>query len=474
MTVIKNFLYNAGYNLLALILPLITSPYIARVLLPAGVGANAYTSSLVQYFVLLAALGINMYGDREIAYSRDDQLKMSQKFWEIQILKTFTTLFAFVMFALFINIYHHYTTLLWVQSINIIAVLFDVSWLYMGLEDFKRTVLRNTLVKITSLILILTLVKHRSDVALYILIMAGATLVGNLTLWSPLRHTLLPVKWKELHIWQHFWPVITMFIPQIAISIYVQLNKTMLGFMIGAKYSGFYQNADNLVKMVLSLGTSLGIVMLPHMSAAFSKGDEVGIKRMLYRSFDILSLLSFAMAFGLAAISYKLAPFFYGKDFAPVGPAMMIESIVIIMISWSDTIGHQYLVPANNMKDYTTSVILGSLVNLLANFLFIKLWGLNGAMWATVLSETTVTTYQLWCVHKIFTPRKLFENVPKYLIAGIIMFVVVFWMNLKTHPNVITLGFQVIVGAAIYGTMVLILKPTSLKYAISFFKRKSS
>lgn len=470
MKVLKNYLYNAGYQILALILPLITAPYISRVLHPTGVGYNAYTNSIIQYFVLVADLGIALYGQREIAYVRDNQRKMSQVFWEIQLLKFCTTTFAYFAFAIFLHVYQRYTTFLWIQSINVIGAALDISWLYAGVEDFKRTVIRNTLVRILSLILIFTLVKSPKNVGLYILINAISTLAGNLTLWPHLRKMLVSVKGIKLRFFQHLRPVITMFIPQIAISIYLQLNKTMLGSMMGAKYSGFYQNSDNLVKMVLSLGTSLGTVMLPHMAAAFSKGDDEGMKRMLYRSFDMLSLLSIAMAFGIAAVGFKLAPFFYGQGFAPVGPAMMIESIVIVMISWSNTIGRQYLVPTDRMKEYTASVVSGSVVNLLANFLFIKLWGLDGAMWATVLSETVVTGYQLFCVRKIFKWKKLFENLPKYLIAGIFMFIPVFWMNTHLHTSILTLGLEVFIGVIIYVGMILILKPTSLQFILKKIK----
>ena len=472
MKVLKNYLYNAGYQILALVVPLITAPYISRVLHPAGVGYNAYTNSIIQYFVLMADLGIAMYGQREIAYVREDPKKMSQTFWEIQCLKFFTTTFAYFAFVIFLHVYDRYTVFLWIQSLNIIGAALDVSWLYQGIEDFKRTVLRNTMVRLLSLALIFILIKKPSDVSLYIFIIAFSNLFGNLTLWPHLRKLLVSIKGIKLHVFKHLKFVIVMFIPQIAISIYLQLNKTMLGSMMGAKYSGFYQNSDNLVKMVLSLGTSLGTVMLPHMAAAFSKGDENGMKRMLYRSFDMISLLAVAMAFGVAAVGYKLAPFFYGQGFGPVGPAMMIESIVIVMISWSNTIGQQYLVPTNRMKDYTISVVLGSVINLIVNFLFIRLWGLDGAMWATVLSETIVTGYQLVCTRKVFKWRQLFKNVPKYIIAGIAMFIPVFIMNVRLHPSVVTLSLEVLIGAVIYGGMIVLLRPTSLDFIFRSIKKR--
>ena len=470
MKVLKNYLYNAGYQILALIVPLITAPYISRVLHPAGVGYNAYTNSIIQYFVLMADLGIAMYGQREIAYVREDPKKMSQTFWEIQIMKFVTTTFSYVFFVIFLNVYDRYTVFLWIQSINIIGAALDVSWLYQGVEDFKRTVLRNTMVRLLSLALIFILIKKPSDVSVYIFIIAFSNLFGNLTLWLHLRKMLVPVKIKLIHVWHHLWPTIGLFIPQIATSVYLQLNKTMLGIMMGTKYSGFYQNSDTLVKMVLSLATSLGTVMLPHMSAAFVKGDKKKMHQMLYKSFDILSILAFAMTFGIAAVSTNLAPFFYGRGFWPVGPAMMIESLVIILIAWSNTIGQQYLVPTNQIKKFTTSVVLGACFNFVANFVFINAWGLKGAMWATVASEAVVTGYQMWAVRKQVHFTEMFRNTFKYLIAGVVMFIPVYLMNIKLHTSVITLGIEVIVGIIIYIVMILILKPTSLNAIVKLIK----
>ena len=473
MKVLKNYLYNAGYQILALIVPLITAPYISRVLHPAGVGYNAYTNSIIQYFVLMADLGIAMYGQREIAYVREDPEKMSRTFWEIQFLKFFTTTIAYFAFVIFLHVYDRYTVFLWIQSLNIIGAALDVSWLYQGVEDFKRTVLRNTMVRLLSLALIFILIKKPSDVSLYIFIIAFSNLFGNLTLWPHLRKMLVPVKIKSIHVWHHLWPTIGLFIPQIATSVYLQLNKTMLGVMMGTKYSGFYQNSDTLVKMVLSLATALGTVMLPHMSAAFVKGDKEKMHQLLYKSFDMLSILAFAMTFGIAAISTNLAPFFYGKSFWPVGPAMMIESLVIILIAWSNTIGQQYLVPTNQVKKFGTSVVLGACFNFVTNFAFIDLWGLKCAMWATVASETVVTGYQMGSVRKEIRFAEMFKNTFKYLVAGVVMFIPVYLMNIKLHTSVITLGLEVVIGIIIYIAMILLLKPTSLQTVFQMIKRKS-
>ncbi|HJC04513.1 MAG TPA: flippase [Candidatus Ligilactobacillus avistercoris] len=463
MKVIKNFLYNAGYQLLVLIVPFVTAPYISRVLHAGGVGINAYTNSIVQYFVLLAGLGIETYGNREIAYVREDPQKLSRVFWEIQIVKIMMTVVSLVIFFLFVRVYDKYVYFLAIQAVNIVGVAFDISWAYMGLEDFKRTAVKNTVVRLLSVVLIFTLVRNIHDVGLYILIVAGSNLAGNLTLWPHMRNVLRPVRLRELRPLRHIIPTISLFIPTIAIQIYVQLNKTMLGVMIGATYSGYYYNSDQVIKMVLSVATALGTVMLPHVAAEFAKGNQEKINELLYKSFDAMSLLCTAMFFGVAAVSLRLGPWFYGKGFQPVGPAMVIESVVLLVIGWSNVIGTQFLVPTNRVRPYTMSIIAGSLFNVCANFFLIKAWGLNGAMVSTVLSEIVVTSYQLWSIRHIVQFRAMFKNVWKYLLAGVGMFIPVFYLNYTLTPGIVHFALEIMLGVVIYGVLILMLRPSLIR-----------
>ncbi|KRL05747.1 polysaccharide biosynthesis C-terminal domain-containing protein [Liquorilactobacillus oeni] len=463
MKVFRNYFYNAGYQILAMILPLITSPYITRVLGRNGVGINSFTNSLIQYFVLFGSIGIGLYGNREIAFVRDDRQKLSQTFWEIAILKALTVTIAYAVFLLFLVFYHEYRSYMLLQSIYIIAAGIDISWLFMGLEDFKKTVIRNTLVKVLSVILIFTFVKDAGDTGKYILILAGSIFFGNLTLWPYLKKTVTAVDWKKLNIFKHLRPAVILFVPQIAIQVYLVLNKTMLGLIINSDYSGFFDRSDNIVRVVLSLATATGTVMLPHVANAFSKGDNKRVKYYLSESFDFVSFLTVPLTFGLAALAVKFAPWFYGAEFQPVGNAMMLESAIILLIGWSNVIGQQYLLPTNQIKSYSTSVIMGAIVNIIANVPLIYLFGLQGAVFATVLSELAVTGYQLWKIRGQVKFRELFVNVPKYLIAGIIMFLAVFKVNSIQNFGILAILMQVLLGTTIYIVVLLILRPTILK-----------
>ena len=474
MRVVKNYLYNVGYQVLAIIVPLITSYYVSRVLSPEGVGANAFTNSIIQYFMLLANIGIGYYGNREIAYVRDNKQKMAATFWEIQIVKTVMTVVAYLSFVVFMAFYSGNKTYMWAQSINLLAVAFDISWLYQGLEDFKRTVLRNTFVKITSMIAIFIFIKSPKDVALYIIVLALSTLLGNLTLWPHAVNNYGHVdRGTKLNPWRHFVPTVTMFVPQIATQLYVQLNRTMLGLMVDQKASGFYQCSDNLVKLILAFVTATGTVMLPHVANAFAQHDMEKVHKMLYKSFDFVSALAYPMMFGIAGVSLTLAPLYYSSKYAPVGPAMLIESIVILMIGWSNVIGTQYLLPVNRVKDFTTSVTIGAVVNIIMNFPLIHLWGLNGAMWSTVLSEISVTAYQLFVVRKSLDIRKIFTGSWKYLLSGIVMFVPVFWLNTHMKASWLWMLVEIIVGIVVYGVMIILLKPPVVYQAREMYANKA-
>ncbi|WP_431462729.1 polysaccharide biosynthesis C-terminal domain-containing protein [Lactobacillus crispatus] len=472
MKVIRNYLYNVGYQVLAIVVPLITSAYVSRVLRPEGVGANAFTNSIIQYFILFASMGIGYYGNRQIAYVRDNRPKMAKTFWEIQIVKTIMTLVSIIAFEIFLIFYTRQFDYMVAQSLNLVAVAFDISWFYEGVENFKVTVLKNSLVKIVSMIAIFLFIKGPYDVTLYIVVLALSTLLGNLTLWPDIYRDLPKVKIRSLNPWIHFLPMVELFIPQIATQVYVQLNRTMLGVMVNETASGYYQYSDSLVKLVLALVTATGTVMLPHVANAVSHGDMKKVNQMLYKSFDFVSAMAVPMMFGLAAISLTLAPKYYGPGYGPVGPAMMIESIVIIMIAWSNVLGVQYLLPIHHQKQFTISVTVGALINIVLNFPLIEIWGLDGAMWSTVLSESGVTLYQLIVIRGLLSYKELFKGTWKYLLSGLGMFLLVFWMNIHLKDSWLMMGLEVAVGVIIYTIMVIILRAPIVGQAKQLIKEK--
>lgn len=460
MKVIKNFFWNAGYQVFALLVPLVTVPYINRVLGPTGVGINAFTNSVVQYFILLGSLGINLYGNRGTAYRRDDRKAMTTYFWEVTLLRFISIGLAVLAYLFFMIVVDKYRIFYLAQSMLLIGAAFDISWFFQGLENFRVTVVRNVVVKIGSLILIFLLVHKPSDTALYILILSGSQLIGNLTFWPSLKANLTHFpKFSTLYIWQHLQPALLLLVPQLAIQIYVQLNKTMLGILQGVTASGFYENSDKIIKMLLALVTATGTVLLPHVAHYFAKGDHDAVKRSLESSMHVILVMAFPLAFGIAAVSQSFTFYFFSAKFMPVAPLMAVEAIVVIPISVASAIGLQYLLPTNQIKSYTTSVILGSLVNIVVNVPLILWLGTMGAVVGTILSEMVVTGYQIYSVRDQLPLRNLFSESWKYLLSAVAMFGIVKLLEMKWPRSLLSLATEVVIGMVVYLIVLFVLRP---------------
>lgn len=473
MKVIKNYLYNVGYQILAIILPLVTAPYVNRTLGPKGVGIYSYTNSIIQWFVILAILGIDLYGQKQIASTRNDKYKMSVVFWEIQIMKTTTTIFSFLALAFFLKIYPVYSYYMLLQSLAILSVWLDISWLFMGVENFRITVFRNTIVKILSLVMIFLFVRTANDIGLYIIITGLAIVLGNFTIWPYVGKITEKVSFKDIHPWRHLLPTLSYFIPQNASQIYLLVNKNMLGFMENTTASGFYNNADNIIRAVLVIVTSVGTVMMPHIANEIANGRRENVYKYTYASLDFVSSVACAMMFGLSSIAIKGSVLFYGKGFEPVGPALIIESLIIVLIGWNNTVGTQFLIPMNKANSYTTSIVVGTILNVILNIPLIKLWGLNGAALSTVISEFLITAYQLFIVRKELKLKHVLESLLKYMIAGVIMFTVVFYMDIHMQGTAINLLLQIIAGAIIYSAMCVVLKTGIFNIVYGKFRNKN-
>lgn len=470
MKIIKNYLYNVFYQVFVLLVPLITMPYIARVLGPTGVGINSFTNSNTQYFILIGSIGVSLYGNRQIAYHRDNREEASQIFWEVFLMRMITILVALAAFFVFLGIEKSYHQAYLMQAILIVAAAFDISWFFMGFENFKVTVLRNIIVKLISLACIFIFVRGKGDLTLYVAVLSISQLIGNITLFPYLKRYINLPNWRELKIWRHFKPSLVLFVPQIATQVYLILNKTMVGKMVSVEAAGFYDNSDKIVKMVLAIVTATGTVMLPRVANTFAKGDHEQVKKYLYQSFDFVSAVSIPMMFGIAAIAPKFATMFFGKAFSSVGPLMMIESLVILLIAWSNVLGVQYLLPTGHNKEFTMSVTVGAVVNIILNVPMILLLGTKGAMISTVLSEVSVTAYQFYVVKDDLNLHEMMSEVWKYILSGLVMFCVILTLNLRSPFSMVQLVIQIGIGMMIYCFTLWLMKSKILKYIQAFRK----
>ena len=229
MSVKKNFLYNTVYQIFIILLPIITVPYVSRVLEPAGVGIFSYTAAYSQYFVLFGMIGISLYGNRQIAYTKVSNNDLSEEFFSIYSLQLITTIIAFFVYIIFFVIINKNNKLIYlVQSINILAAMFDISWFFIGYEEMKSIVIRNSLVKIFGIICIFIFVKNPSDIVLYTFIIVASNFLGQIIMWFNLPKEIVFRGFKFKSSLRHLKPSIVLFISQIAIQIYTSVSYTHL------------------------------------------------------------------------------------------------------------------------------------------------------------------------------------------------------------------------------------------------------
>lgn len=473
MKVIKNYLYNAGYQILLMLAPVITTPYVSRILGANNNGINTYTNGWVTFFYLAGQLGISLYGNREIAYQRNDKYKRSKIFWEIISLQLLTSSIALIAYITVVLMFSSaFKVYFLLQALWIVAYGIDVSWYFMGMEDFKKTVSRNTIVKLITIALIFILVRNRDDLAKYIFLLGFAQLAGSMTLWPYLRRSIQWVKISSWRPFKHFYPALLLFIPTITTQIYLVVNRIMLGRMAPQAAVSQFNFGDNIVKLVLAIVTATGTVMLPHMANKFASGDIKGVHDSLYRSFDFVTAIATPLMFGLMAIAYKFAPWFLGNEYGPTGGVIFFEAPAILMIAWSNVTGTQYLMPIHREHEFTISVTIGAVVNVIANLFLISLYSANGAAIATVISEFSVTAVQLFYIRGTIRRRKLFAPIWRYLLSGLFMYLVVSRIDEIMSMTIINLILQVALGALVYVVCLFIMRAPIITQAKELLKKK--
>ncbi|AJA46760.1 putative O-antigen transporter [Clostridium pasteurianum DSM 525 = ATCC 6013] len=474
-SIAKNFIYNLLLQIVTLFMPLITVPYVSRILGKEGIGIYSYTLSIVQYFVILGTLGVSMYGNRQIAYVRDNKQEMSKTFWSITFLKIITTSISLLAYILLFGFNKTYGYIYLIQAINIIAAMIDISWLYMGLEDFKKTVTRNLFVKILGVVCIFIFVKDYQDLNKYIIINVLMTFIGNLVMWIYIPSTVSNIKIKLTDIVKHIVPTVQLFIPQIAIQIYAVLDKTMLGTLVDAGEVGLYEQSQKIIMLALGLVTSLGVVMLPRMSNTFANGDGKKMNEYLNKSLQAVSYVSIPMAVGLAAVSNEFVSWFFGKDFSPVSYLMIILTPILFFIAISNVLGIQYLLPSSRTKEFTISVTIGAVINVILNFILIPQYKAIGTCIATVVAEFIVTLIQYTYLRKNIKKKNLFKSIVKYTVSSMIMFILVRIIGIYMESKIITTIIQGIVGSITYLILLSLLKEetnlTIIRFIVSKFKK---
>ncbi len=446
------------YQVLILILPIVTTPYISRVLGAEKVGIYSFTISIVTYFSLFGTLGVSLYGQREIAYARENKSKRKKTFFEIIFFRFITmSLSIAVYFFVFArnNEYQEYYQIL---LLYLLAAAFDISWFFQGMEEFKKTVTRNVIVRIISVCCIFLFVKTQEDLSKYLLIYSLADFLGNLSLWLYLPKYFKGVEIKHLNIRRHMIPIVLLFIPQIAIKLYNIVDRTMIGYMIAEKSElGNYEEAYKLINVLFTVVSSLSIVMVPRIASVFASGDKKKLNDYIIKSFRFTFFLAFPMMMGIITISKEFVPIFLGEGYDKVAIIINILAPMLVLCGITNVIGTQYLLPTKRQKEYTLSILGGLIVNIVLNLVAISFYGAIGAAVATTISQLVVAGVQIYYVKREISIKRVLKSGKKYGIVSVVMLVFCIGIGMIVPNGIASVIAKVMVGVVVYFFMLIAL-----------------
>ncbi len=460
----KNYIFNLIYQLLLLITPFITTPYLSRVLGADGIGLYSYANSIVTYFVLVATLGSTTFAQRKISYVSDDKEERSRAFWEIFIFRLVASAITLVVYLVVFTVILRENSLIYlILSLNILNIVFDVSWFLQGLEEFGKTVIVNIFFKILSVVLIFLLVKSSDDLVIYILLMTVFCIVGNMAIWLYLPKYLCKV--KNIKPFKDTKGILQLFIPTIAVQIYTVLDKSMIGWFTNDNLeNGYYEQAEKIVKMGLMVVVSLGTVMIPRISKKFAEGDNEAVNTYLYKSYRFVWMMGLPIMFGLIAISSLFVPIFFGSGYEKCAVLLPVFSALAIFIGLSNVTGLQYFVPTGKQNLLTITVTVGAVINLGLNLILIPLYQSVGACISSVVAEffVTLTGFVFIKKNNYFPIKPIFTTAWKYLVSGAVMFGLLLLIKYFLPMEVWSLVVLVLSGIIIYFVMLLILRDSFL------------
>ena len=451
----KNYLYTVVVQLVSMLAPLITAPYIARVLGTEGVGVYSYVLSVATAFSLFAALGLSAYGLREVSRVRDNPEAVSRLFWELTRLRFVTTLLTGAVYALLCLLGGEWQVYA-AMSLLILATGLDITWFFQAMERFGTLMLRHLAVKVLGVVLVFVLVRDEGDVAVYALIQTGTTLLSNLLLWPYLRGF---VRWRRGNSLVHLRPSLTYFVPAVATSVYTVLDKTMLGVITrDMAQNGYYESAHKIMRLLLALLTSLNVVVGVRTSYLFGQNREGEVRTHLLDTYRFMCALAFPLCGGLMACGYGFAVSFFGADFAAAGGMLTLFAPLLFIIGTSNVLGSLYLTPGGYRRLSNRAIIAGAGVNLVLNLLLIPRFGGYGAVIASVAAEAAISALYLWFTHHFLSAWSLLRVAGRYILYGAAVFAVAWAVGKGMPPTIWTVLAQTAVGAVVYGVLLRLLR----------------
>lgn len=459
----KNLTYQSIYQILSVLIPLVTSPYLSRILGAEGLGIYSFNYSIVHYYMLFALLGISTYGMRAIAQSntKEDVSRCFINIYCIQIISSLVSLLAYLLLCFTVDTPNR--NVLFANTFYLFGELLNISWLYFGLEEYKPVVRRNIIIKFLTVVSIFVFIRKSSDLIKYILILSVGQLLSNIILWISVKKYISFIHPSFSDIKKHIRPTLILFVPVIASSVYHIIDKTMIGVLSDDQNSGYYYNADKLLNIPLTVLVGCSNVFLTRISSLINANRKDEIQNVQNDSIRIGMFFISAVSFGAILIGKDFVPWFFGQGFDPCVDLIKVFAIIVIFKTISIHVRSTFLIPYKQDKVYAIAVSFGAVIDIVANYILIKIYsmGAMGAALGTLIAEATVCVLQIVLLKKENGKKDCARNIvinQVYVILGCVMLLAVSIIrSFISFNNIINIAISVLIGAIVYLTECLVL-----------------
>lgn len=457
----KNMVLNAGLAVTSMVFPIITFPYISRVLNPDGLGKVQFVTSVVAYFAMIAGMGIQTYATRECAKVRDDRESLSRIVHELLMVNAITMAVAYVAlftFVLLVPKAHGNELLYFIIGLGIFFDCMGAEWLYTAKELFTYKTLRTIVFHLLALIATFVFIRRSEDYLIYGMVLVLPSVGNGLLNMINMRKHIIMKNVGGYHPSVHVKAVLVFFALAAATKIYLNLDTVMLGFIKGDTEVGYYTAAIKIKTVLVAMVTSASAVLLPRTSSYVEKGNMAGLRYVITKTLHLAIILSSSAAAFFMIFADETIMILSGEAYMPAAMPMRIITPAVIFIALTDIMGLQLLVPLGSEKKVVASVVAGASMDLIVNLLLIPRYGASGAAIGTVAAEAMVFAVQLVMLYKL--GYRLFREIRHWVIILALALSVISSVVVRVFVGGYILRF--IIGGVVFFTvdaiMLLLLK----------------
>lgn len=469
--VVKNFIYNGIYKVLFILLPVVLTPYLTRTLGSTKLGIDSYVVSIVTIVQLFGTLGLNMYSGREISKRRDDKYELTKLYYEIQTIRWNLAIIVSLLYVCF-AMFHEYRVFFLIQTATLVSYCIDVTWLFNGLEEMKLPVLRNIFIRIAQAVCIFVFIKDENDLIKYVLIIAISNTLSAICMYTQVGKWVGKYDKSVLELKRHIKPVVALFLPQVAVSLYTQFDRTMIGMLADdISYVSIYDKAENIVKLPLNFTSAATTAMLPRIAYEYSKGNIKRVSQYLKTEMKYILLFLIPCVAGMFVVSDAFTVVYLGKDYYGSADVMKILSPMLLLFGLAEVFGSQLLVAINEVKGLTLAYGLGALSNIVFNAILIPVLNAQGAAIGTLIAQLIVVVIQLYYARTYIGKIDIVGNISKKFVAAAAMFIVIWYMG-NDDCSLSKMMIQVGVGVLVYVAGLMIVRDDEFIQVRRYIRKK--